>query len=357
MRLLLSLAAAFLICVPAPADPLVTAPPPRPVEFAVVESSLPTAGGRIRQFAFDADSTTYFASARNPGKADHLTLTFDHPVSLKSVAVATGRPNGDDTLTAGVLEVSADGAAFETAATFAGGKATAAGSGRTVKAVRIRPTEDLTYPLVVREVTIDSAPRVVTFRYPIEFALDVADAPEMRKWGEKVIRVCERQYPMICDELASEGYKPPTQIRMALNADYDGVAAAGGGAITGSVKYFKAHLDDIGAMVHETVHCVQDYRGRNLPGWLVEGIADYLRFWKYEPGKTGRLLPERARYDGSYRTTAAFLAFVSEKYDPLLVTKLNALLRANKYDAGVWKTLTGKSVEELNQEWRRSLAR
>ena len=80
----------------------------------------------------------------------------------------------------------------------------------------------------------------------------------------------------------------------------------------------------VGAMVHETVHCVQNYRGRGLPGWLVEGIADYVRFWKYEPGKAGRLTPERARYDGSYRVTAAFLAYVSDKYDPKLVTKLNA---------------------------------
>ena len=51
------------------------------------------------------------------------------------------------------------------------------------------------------------------------------------------------------------------------------------------MKYFKANPDDIGAMVHETVHCVQLYRGRGNPGWLVEGVADYVRFFKYEPGK------------------------------------------------------------------------
>jgi hypothetical protein len=39
------------------------------------------------------------------------------------------------------------------------------------------------------------------------------------------------------------------------------------------------------------------------------------------------------------------------------VNKLNAILRENKYDSGVWKTLTGKTVEELNQEWRQSLAK
>ncbi|AMV26308.1 basic secretory protein [Gemmata sp. SH-PL17] len=355
MRTLLSVSATLLLTLPTFAAP-VPAPAPRPVVQAAIESSLPTAGGRIRQFAFDADPATYFASDRNPTKTDHLTLTFDRPVTLKSVAVVTGRPNGDDVLTDGVLEVSADGIAFESAANFEKGKATA-DVGRSVKAVRVRPTADLKAPLVVREFTINTEPRVVTFRYPVEFTLDVTDAPEMREWAEKVVRVCERQYPMICDLLASEGVRPPTQIRMTFRASYNGVAEAGGGRITGSVKYFKSHPEDVGAMVHETAHCVQNYRARGLPGWLVEGIADYVRFWKFEPGTAGRLNPERAKFDASYRTSAAFLAFVADKYDSQLVTKLNALMREGKYNVGAWKTLTGKTVEELNQEWRQSLVR
>src|SRR5262249_1237644 len=161
---------------------------------------------------------------------------------------------------------------------------------------------------------------------PIEFVVDVADAPEMKEWAEKAARVCERQYPMICDELSSDGFRPATVIRLALKNNYNGVAAAGGGRITGSVKELKTKPNDIGAMVHETVHCVQSYRTRGNPGWLVEGIADYLRFFRYEVAKPRPLAPERAKYDGSYRTTAAFLAFVTEKYDPQIVRELNALM-------------------------------
>ncbi len=333
------------------------APAPRQVEVAVVESTLATEGARIRQFAFDGDANTYYASEKNATKADHLTLRFDRAVRVDSVAVISGKPNGEDSLDAGTIAVSMDGAAFESVAAFEEASASAKGLNRMVKAIRIRPTEDLKHPLVIREIVIASEPKVVTFRYPIEIALDVSDAPEMKEWGDQAVRVCERQYAMICDELASEGFKPPTQIRMMLKSDYKGVAAAGGGRITGSVAYFKSHPGDIGAMVHETVHCVQSYRARGLPGWLVEGIADYIRFWKYEPGKAGRMTPERAKYDASYRTTAAFLAFVTAKYDAQAVNKLNALLRDGKYDPGVWKTLTGKSVEELNQEWRQSLVK
>jgi hypothetical protein len=338
-------------------DKAVVAPSPRPVVFASVESSLATGGNRIRQYAFDGNRDTSFTSEKKAAKDDHFTLRFEHPVLLNSASVIAGYLRTEHLLQDGVLEVSGDGVMFEPVAKFSHGAAQMKGSKEGIRAIRIRVTADCNQPLVVNEFTLDTNPRVVTFRHPIEFTLDVADAPEMKEWGEKVIRVCERQYPFICDELASPGFVPTTQIRLTLKNDYAGVAAASGSKITGSVKYFKSKPDDIGAMVHETVHCVQLYRGRNIPGWLVEGIADYIRFWRFEPGKAGRLTPERAKYDGSYRTTAAFLAFVSDKYDPNAVSKLNAALRENKYDVGIWKTLTGKSVEELNQEWRQSLAK
>ena len=327
------------------------------VVTARIECTLPSAEGHIRQFAFDGDAASYFATATNPTASDHLTLHFDSPVALKSIKVTTGRAKGEDALKAGAIEVSADGAKFEALAKFETGNAEADGKERKVKAIRIRPSEDLKYPLVIREIAIESTPKVGLFRYPVEFTADLADAPEMKEWMEKVVRICEEQYPMICDELTSADFKPPTQIRIAMKSDYAGVAEAGGSKIKGSVKYFKARPEDIGAMVHEAVHCVQGYRARGLPGWLVEGIADYIRFWKYEPGKAGKVNAERAKYDGSYRTSAAFLDFVTVTYDAKLVTKLNALLRAGKYDAKIWKELTGKTVEELDRQWKESLAK
>ena len=335
------------------------APPPRPVArpaTAVVESSLATGSNQIRQFAFDGNPDTYFASDKHPTKADHFTLTFDTPATVKAIRVTTGLPKGGDALGAGVLEVSTDGITFEELAKFAEGKADGTPKAK-VKAVRIRPTADLIYPLVIREIVVDAEPAVAVFRYPVEFVVDVTDAPEMQEWADRVARVCERQYPMICESLPSDGFKPVTLIRMTMKSSYNGVAEAGGARITGSVKYFKANPNDIGAMVHETVHCVQLYRGRGNPGWLVEGVADYLRFFKYEAAKPKPLAPERAKYDGSYRTSAAFLAFLTEKYDPQIVRKLNATMREGKYKEDVWKELTGKPVEELGREWQKSLAK
>jgi hypothetical protein len=342
------------------ADKLPVAPPPRVAAkkvTAVVVSSLKTGKNQIRQFAFDDDPNTYFESEKNASKSDHFTLQLDAAVAAASIQILTGKPNGSEPLQQGVVEVSTDDKNFETAARFENGIAKANLNNKSVKSIRIRCTEDLNHPLVLREIIIDCQPKVAFFKYPVEYVVDVSDAPEMKEWTEKCARICERNYSMICDELMSPGFKPLTVIYLTMKNDYNGVAEAGGGRIKGSVKFFKSHPDDFGAFIHETAHCVQLYRARGNPGWLVEGVADYVRFFKYEPGKIGRLNVEKAKYDGSYRVTAAFLNFASETYDAKLVSKLNAIMRAGKYRDEVWKDLTGKSVEELNQEWRRTLVR
>lgn len=328
-----------------------------PPVAATIETTLSTASGHVRQFAFDGDSDTYFASAQNAGAGDHFTLMFDKPVGMKSIEVRTGKPKGGDQLDAGTLEVSEDGKKFEPLVKFAGGVARATPKGRKIQAIRIKPAADLEHTLAIREFTIESDPPVATFKYPVEFIVNVDDAPEMKAWAEKVARVCERQYAMINEELKSDGFKPPHLVTMTLKNSYDGVAATGGNHIVGSVKYFKAHPDDVGAMVHETVHVVQRYRFRNNPGWLVEGIADYVRFFKYEPGKLGRINPDRAHYNGSYRTTAAFLAYLTEKYDKEVVRRLNRAMREGDYKEVLFKELTKKTVQELDEEWRASLRR
>lgn len=324
---------------------------------ATVETALPTEADHIRQFAFDGDNETYFASGHSPSEFDDFTLRFDRNVSVQTINVSTGRPDGTAGLDEGWLEVSADGEAFERVAFFDEGKGHAQLGGRRVLAIRITPQGARQDPLVIREIRVESDPAVATFRYPVEFVLDVSDAPELKAWGDKVIDVCVRAYPMINEELKSDGYTPPHLIHMAIKNDYRGVAAAGGGRIVGSVRYFKAHPDDVGAMVHETTHIVQRYRSRRNPSWLVEGVSDYVRFFKFEPGKIGPIRARTARYNGSYRVTAAFLAYLADRYDKEIVRKLNALMRKGEYKDDIFKDLTGKTLAELDTEWRETLGR
>jgi hypothetical protein len=136
-----------------------------------------------------------------------------------------------------------------------------------------------------------------------------------------------------------------------------GVAYTSGNTIVIAADWVKKHADDYGMVIHELTHVVQAYRGGGNPGWLVEGVADYIRFFKYEPGKLGPINADRAHYYDSYRVTAAFLAYVTEEYDKELVRKLNQRMREGKYKEEVWKDLTGKTVKELDEEWRKTLKR
>jgi RNA polymerase sigma factor (sigma-70 family) len=388
-------------------------PAAAPPVVATIETTLRTAGAQIRQFAFDGDPSTFFASAQNAGRDDHFTLVFDRPVAVKSLAVVTGRPRGDDQMDMGTLEVSPDGKDFEPLATFALGYAHARPEGRLLQAVRVRPDAELGHPLAIREFTVLSDPPVSVFKYPIEFMVNVAEAPEMKEWAERTARQCERAYPMINESLKSDkAFKPVHQIWLTMKNLKDNYVAAvvRDDHIVGSVEYFKEHPDDIGAIVFTTINCVQDYGNRPKPSllrqaladyvsvfkdepeklaplrlerlplagiftqsatllayliehdgknprWLVYGIADYIRYFKYEPGTLKPFDPERARYDGSYQVTAAFLAFVTEKYDRDLVRKLNQIVREGEYREEVFQRLTGKTLQELNEEWRVSLRR
>ena len=123
--------------------------------------------------------------------------------------------------------------------------------------------------------------------------------------------------------------------------------------------WFKKNLNGEapGAVVHELVHVVQQYGGGRgeapNPSWLVEGMADYIRWFKYEPKPTGTRPrnPDKANYSDSYRTTAGFLNFVIEKHDKDLLPKLNVAMRQGKYSADLWKEYTGKTPEELWKEY------
>jgi len=322
---------------------------------ATIETSFTTDSTNIRQFAFDGDSATFFASAQNAGRADHFTLVFDDPVAIESIVIATGRPDGTDRVKAVTVEVSIDGKAFDPPRTLADGVNLSDPIGPKLKAVRFRPCADLQHPLVLREVTIASVPAVAVFDYPVEFVVDVADAPDLREWAQKTARICEGAYAMINRELKSDGFKPASVIRMSLKKNYRGVAAAGGGEITGSAKYFKDHPRDVGAIVHETVHIVQRYRSPGNPSWLVEGVADYIRFFKFEPGNLGPINADRAHYNQSYRVSAAFLAYLVEKYDRKIVLELNRSMREGTYKPDLFRELTGKNIDDLGKEWRAKL--
>jgi len=192
-----------------------------------------------------------------------------------------------------------------------------------------------------------------------EIVIDSSEMPELQDWIEKTLRpALEKWYPIIVDSLPSEGYTAPRRLTVVFRKNMRGVAATGGRRISCAGDWFKKNLEGeaAGAVVHELVHVAQSYRGRGNPGWLVEGVADYIRWFKYEPeSKRPRPNPARAKYTDSYRTTGAFLNYVTETHDKDIVKKLNAAMRQGKYSPDLWKEITGKTVDELWAEYVKTL--
>ena len=149
----------------------------------------------------------------------------------------------------------------------------------------------------------------------------------------------------------------------------DGVAHARGTRIEGAGDWFQRNLqgEAKGAIVHELVHVVQQYgRARRnnpdatrTPGWITEGIPDYIRWFLYEPDSSGAAITERnlerARYDANYRITGNFLNWVVQKHGEEIIRELNAAAREGRYNPQIWQKHTGKSVEELGEEWREAV--
>ena len=188
-------------------------------------------------------------------------------------------------------------------------------------------------------------------------------SPDMAKWAhEKLEPVCKAWYPKIVKLLPSEGFTAPRSFTVAFRNDMGGTPAyTAGNRISCNIGWFETQRDGeaVGAVVHEMVHVVQQYKfGRkNVPFWLQEGIPDYIRWYLYQPEAHGTRIRDvsKANYDGAYRISANFLNWASETYDKNLVTKVNALVRQGKYTDDFWKKLTGKTIDQLNAEWKKSL--
>jgi hypothetical protein len=140
-------------------------------------------------------------------------------------------------------------------------------------------------------------------------------------------------------------------VAFVVDTAYKGVAATSDGRVVYSPKWFHQHPQDIDVVTHEVMHIVQDYGESEGPGWLTEGIADYVRsqFGVANEGAKWALtdLKPGQHYTNSYRTTARFLLWIEKKQKKGFVKEMDKQLRAHTYTANSWKQQTGKTVDEL----------
>lgn len=190
-----------------------------------------------------------------------------------------------------------------------------------------------------------------------EFVIDVTEVPEAKEWMETGKALCEEWFPTICTLLATEDYKAPQKITLRIAKKQDAPAYASGPMISVSYEWIKARPNDLGMMIHELTHVIQAYpRNRHDTGWLTEGIADYIRWIRYEPEAPRRKINiEKASYRDAYTTTAYFLSYASYKYNRALVPALDRALRKSEDPMPLFEKLTGKTADTLWKEYIETL--
>lgn len=150
----------------------------------------------------------------------------------------------------------------------------------------------------------------------------------------------------------------PAQVRIVIDPAYDGIAFVGekqnAATITINPAWLARHPDDVDLVTHEAMHIVQgypEYANARVPGWLVEGIADYARDrYGRENAAAGWALPAEVtpgqNFDSGYRVTGAFLKW-SEARHPGLVKALDGALRTGRYTPALWQARTGVALPAL----------
>lgn len=141
------------------------------------------------------------------------------------------------------------------------------------------------------------------------------------------------------------------EVTIIIDPGYKGVAATSGAIVRVNPEWMHKHPEDLDVITHEAMHIVQSYPNRAGPGWITEGIADYVRYKLGVNNEAGKWsLPEystKQSYRDAYRVTARFFLWIEKNYKKDLVKKLDADMRQKEYTQEFWERETGKTIDEL----------
>ncbi|MEP7145151.1 MAG: basic secretory protein-like protein [Ferruginibacter sp.] len=110
-------------------------------------------------------------------------------------------------------------------------------------------------------------------------------------------------------------------------------------------------------ITHELMHSVQGYGYNNVPAWVTEGIADYVRATEgINNAKANWAMPDwnaSQHYSNAYRITARFFVWITQNYKADFVNRLDDAARKQTYTEATYKDITGKTLDEL---WKAYIA-
>ncbi len=175
-----------------------------------------------------------------------------------------------------------------------------------------------------------------------------------KQTSERLVKTFFTIYPK---EVALYNAKSSKQVIFVIDPEYTGVAAAWGHTIRFNPEWFVKNPEDIDVVTHECMHIVQSYKNFE-PGWITEGVADYVRATlgvNNEAGnwKMPEVKPEH-KYTNAYRITARFFVWIEKNKKQGFVQKLNTAMRKGNYKENFWKKETGSTVDELWNEYSKN---
>jgi len=323
-----------------------------PVE-AFLYSTMPSTSAHRPEMSMDGDAKTSFRSFYGMDDGDDFRILLSRPIPVRSIRISTGS-DGDDLLTNAYFETSADGTTYVKAGSFdATGVAETKLTDKPVSAIRIKmnPRHSASH-LQISEIVIDSAVPIAHVQSgPPRGFIDTSRTPDLAGWAAIAEKKMESFWPDTAALLYTDGFITPNAVNVIYRTgpNVTPVAATGGGVMTVNGAYARSHPDDTGLVVHEAAHVIQS---GGSPGWLVEAIADYIRWIKFEPENfTYSINLRTATMHDPYRSGAAFIGWCELHYDSRLATKLNEATRFGHYKDSLFEQYCGKPIEVLYKEF------
>lgn len=221
----------------------------------------------------------------------------------------------------------------------------------------------------------------------VEVRVNTSKTPNAAPYTGPVTALIQEWYPKINAILFGEGaplrftqIKVLFEPKIEMGSDLTEVPAyASGNAIHVNFQYLGQMPDDYRAMlIHELTHVNQQYK--EVPegaGWLMEGIADYIRHKYFEKDIEAKLRLDsgghlkgyspdapflfslemgKARLDDkgyllSYTVASAFLFWLEERKDKSIVPVLNVDLSKGRYSEKLFQERCGRPLDALWQEF------
>lgn len=165
----------------------------------------------------------------------------------------------------------------------------------------------------------------------------------------RLVQLYYESYPKLVARFEHRDRPAPRKIHLKFERGMKVPAHCAGDVVTVSIDWLRRNPSDLGLLTHELTHAVQRYPSPN-PGWFTEGLADYARALygpKEQPGwSLPTKLTEKQSYTNGYTTSARFLTWLEAKH-PGSVDKLHRKMQEKTMTVEDFKTLTGKTVDEL----------